>query len=82
MQSEATDKPVLGQPLQQTKNRGLVALIGESRRTGELRKRHRPGFFKQRADQLFERLGSAEACFPAAVDGLLDDWIHEGSAEK
>ncbi len=47
MQAETAHDTVLGQALQQPENGGLVALVGETLRCGELGQGHRAVVFQQ-----------------------------------
>lgn len=76
VKAEAAHDAVSGKALQQAKNRGLVALRTQARRSSEFGQCHWTTTFQQRADKFLKRLSASQSCFAALCDDVLNGLVH------
>jgi len=76
VETEAADDAMAGEALEETKDGGLVALVGEAGRGGELGERHGTIIFQEGEEEFLKGLGAAQSGVAAALDGLLEKWAH------
>ena len=72
VETQPAKDAVLAEPLQQTIDRGLVALVGKTVGGRKLGQRHRAIPLHKCREKFLERLGAAEPAFAATCHSLFD----------
>ena len=72
VQPQSAHNPMPGKPLQQSKHRRLVTLLGQSPRSCQFAQGHRPCGFQKGRDQFLQGLCPPQAMLATTLDRLMD----------